>query len=154
MKVKVKVTSKKKTTSMIRKIKYYLEDKDLTERFEICSKYINSIVGNFGISNTLKAMSIGASTKKQAKWCYKKDWWMHHMSENQGAKAPNVERWGRTIICSLWSRYQWIPWVHSQRMRMDSLLSSSSWTISVTLSDFIQREPQRQKILLVIWSIR
>ena len=38
-----------------------LEDKALTERFEIFSKYhnTNSITGHFGISNTLKAMSMG-----------------------------------------------------------------------------------------------
>ena len=36
-----------------------LENKVSTERFDIFSKYHNSIVGHFGISNTLKAMSIG-----------------------------------------------------------------------------------------------
>jgi len=38
-----------------------LEDKALTERFEIFSKHHNSIVGHFGISNTFKAMSLGAA---------------------------------------------------------------------------------------------
>ena len=41
-----------------------LEDKDLNERFEIFSKYHNSIVGHFGIGNTLKAIrqSLGGAT--------------------------------------------------------------------------------------------
>jgi hypothetical protein len=38
-----------------------LEDKDLNERFEIFSKYHNSIVGHFGIGYTLKAMSLGGN---------------------------------------------------------------------------------------------
>ena len=38
-----------------------LEDKDLTERFQMFSKYHNSIVGHFGTSNTLKAMSMGGA---------------------------------------------------------------------------------------------
>ena len=39
-------------------VNYNLEDKALTERFEIFSRYHNSIVGHFGISNTLKAITI------------------------------------------------------------------------------------------------
>jgi hypothetical protein len=39
-----------------------LEEKELSERFEIFSKYHNSIVGHFGIGNTLKAMSLGGAT--------------------------------------------------------------------------------------------
>jgi predicted class III extradiol MEMO1 family dioxygenase len=38
-----------------------LEQKDLSERFEIFAKYHNSIVGHFGIGNTLKAMSLGGN---------------------------------------------------------------------------------------------
>ena len=41
-----------------------LEDKDLNERFEIFSKYHNSIVGHFGIGNTLKAISLGGQQWK------------------------------------------------------------------------------------------
>ena len=41
------------------KVNDNLEDKELTERFEICSKDHNSIVEHFGISNTLKVMSMG-----------------------------------------------------------------------------------------------
>jgi len=44
-----------------------LEDKELTERFEIFSKYHNSIVGHFGIINTLKAMSMKALMEKFGK---------------------------------------------------------------------------------------
>ena len=39
-----------------------LEEKDLSERFEIFAKYHNSIVGHFGIGNTLKAMSLGGNS--------------------------------------------------------------------------------------------
>ena len=39
-----------------------LGDKDLNERFEIFSKYHNSIVGHFRIGNTLKAMSLGGNS--------------------------------------------------------------------------------------------
>ena len=38
-----------------------LENKDLNERFEIFSKYHNSIVGHFDIGNTLKAISLGGN---------------------------------------------------------------------------------------------
>ena len=41
-----------------------LEEKELSERFEIFSKYHNSIVGHFGIGNTLKAMSLGGQQWK------------------------------------------------------------------------------------------
>ena len=41
-----------------------LEEKDLSERFEIFAKYHNSIVGHFGIGNTLKAMSLGGQQWK------------------------------------------------------------------------------------------
>ena len=46
-----------------------LEDKQSTEIFEIFLKYHNSIVGHFGISNTLKAMSMegGGLMEKYAK---------------------------------------------------------------------------------------
>ena len=38
-----------------------LEQKDLNEIFEIFAKYHNSIVGHFGIGNTLKGMSLGGN---------------------------------------------------------------------------------------------
>ena len=45
-----------------------LEDKDFNERFEVFSKYHNSIVGHFVVGNTLKTMSLwgdnGRSCKK------------------------------------------------------------------------------------------
>ena len=39
-----------------------LEEKDLSERFEIFATYHNSIVGHFGIGNTLKAMLLGGNS--------------------------------------------------------------------------------------------
>ena len=50
-----------------------LEDKDLNERFEIFSKYHNSIVGYFWIGNTLKAMSLGSNNGRACKRRYKMD---------------------------------------------------------------------------------
>jgi hypothetical protein len=51
-----------------------LEEKELSERFEIFSKYHNSIVGHFGIGNTLKAMSLGAATVEgHAERCHQVD---------------------------------------------------------------------------------
>ena len=69
-----------------------LEDKYLNERFEIFSKYHNSIVGHFGIGNTLKAMSWrGGTMTGHTKRRYKMDRGMFDLSENQIARRSNVE---------------------------------------------------------------
>ena len=58
------------------------------------------------------------------------------------------------IILSLWLLCQWIPWVHSQKMKMDVLSSWSFWTISASLWDFIEREVRRRNKLLKLHRIR
>ena len=50
-----------------------LEQKDLIERFEIFATYHNSIVGHFGIGNTLTAMSLGGNSGMHAKRCHQVD---------------------------------------------------------------------------------
>ena len=77
-----------------------LEEKDSTERFEIFSKNHNSIVGHFGIGNTLKAMSLGGKMAGHAKRCDKMDRGMLDFSENQTAIRSNVDRRDRASSLS------------------------------------------------------
>jgi len=71
-----------------------LEQKDLSERFEIFAKYHNSIMGHFGIGNTLKTMSFGGNNGRA---CEK-------MLPNGSKNARFVRKSSGEMVQSRWTK--------------------------------------------------
>ena len=101
-----------------------LEDKVLTEGFEIFSRYQNSIVGHFGISNTLKAKLWGHQWRNMHNDIIN---WIQECAIYQKIKLRTSPIWRDEVEHHLYhleplASLSVDTLVHSQKIKMNSLL--------------------------------